>query len=245
MAGQGKRVLYAAAEGLGGYGGRLRALAKHRGTAPAELPEVFFYSGVVNLGDDEAVEDLVAWSRRHGPWDLVVIDTLARAIPGLEENSAKEMGAAIQAADRLKAGRGTVLLVHHSGHGTDRGRGSSAVLAACDNVIHCFPNPKEENGRDGQPLRVKVTAQKLKDGRASVPLYLRAQEVDLGGFSSVVLVSDGPDDREAMYVAEMDAKVRRLFGAGMTWTEARGSWTGERRNQAKAIWDGLKAKAIE
>lgn len=244
LAVQGKRVLYAAAEGMGGYGGRLRALAKHRGIEPDDLPGgFFFYSDVVNLADEDAVEDLVGWTKRNGPWDLIVIDTLARAIPGLEENSAKEMGAAVHAAERLKAGRGSVLLVHHSGHGTERGRGSSVVLAAMDNVIHCFPNPREHNGRDGQPLRVKVTAQKLKDGRASAAMYFRAEEVDLGAFTSVVLVSDGPEDREAKYLTEMETKVRSRLDEGQTWTQARGAWTGERRIQAKEVWDRIRAEA--
>lgn len=234
----GGRVLYAAAEGLGGFPGRLRAQAKHRGVEPIELPVPTFYVAPVNLADAEAVDDLVAWAERYGPWDLIVIDTLARAIPGVEENSSKEMGQAVHAAERLKQGSGAVLLVHHSGHGSSRGRGSSAVLAAADNVIHCFPENAEHNGREGRPLHIKVTAEKLKDGRASPPLHFRAEEIPLGDdWSSVVLVPNSAEDFAAERLDNMRAKVQRLRDEGVPWVKARDKWRTTERAAAKVLWD--------
>lgn len=246
---EGKRVLYAAAEGMAGFSLRFRAAAKHRGMSLEDLVSqlddaLLFYNLPIDLGDPASADDLVAWAGASAPWHLVVIDTLARAVPGVEENSAKEMGTAVHAAERLKSEDGTVLLVHHSGHGTSRGRGSSAVLAACDNVIHCFPTSEAYDGRDGKPLRVKVTTQKLKDGRGSKPLYLQTEEVGLGrlngeALTSVVLVPVGPEEREEERAADIEAKVRQKLDDEVLWSTARNSWRGEDRKTAKVIWDRL------
>lgn len=246
---EGKRVLYAAAEGMAGFSLRFRAAAKHRGITLDDLVDrlddaLLFYNLPIDLGDPGAADDLVSWADESAPWHLVVIDTLARAVPGVEENSAKEMGAAVHAAERLKSDEGTVLLVHHSGHGTSRGRGSSVVLAACDNVIHCFPTSEAYDGRDGKPLRVKVTTQKLKDGRGSKPLYLQTQEIGLGRLNgetltSVVLVPVGPEEREEERAADIEARVRQKLDDEVPWAQARNAWKGEDRKTAREIWDRL------
>jgi RecA-family ATPase len=57
---------------------------------------------------------------------LVVIDTLARCMVGADENSARDMGEAIDALDRLRRAAGScVLPVHHMGkpNGTTRTSG--------------------------------------------------------------------------------------------------------------------------
>lgn len=68
------------------------------------------------------------------PPGLVVVDTLARAFAGADENSTKDMGAFVAACDELKARyRCAVMVLHHSGHGDkNRARGSSALKASLD-----------------------------------------------------------------------------------------------------------------
>lgn len=67
---------------------------------------------------------------------LVVIDTLARAMAGMNENDAKDAGQLIEAVEFIKRKFGcTVLVVHHSGKEGERGaRGSSALFAGFDAV---------------------------------------------------------------------------------------------------------------
>ena len=62
------------------------------------------------------------------PGRLIILGTLARCFGGSDENAAKDMGAFIQGCDTSKAVTQTsVLIVHHSGKGQERGaRGSSA-----------------------------------------------------------------------------------------------------------------------
>jgi len=80
------------------------------------------------------IEDL---SQTQGPPELIIIDTVARHMAGLDENSAKEMGELITISDRLKIDFDcAVMLVHHTGHSNqDRARGSTAFKGALDTEI--------------------------------------------------------------------------------------------------------------
>jgi RecA-family ATPase len=61
-----------------------------------------------------------------------LFDTLARAMVGLDENSAKDMGLAMEVLARIqRVTSATILLVHHTGKYGDSERGSSALRAAC------------------------------------------------------------------------------------------------------------------
>lgn len=65
---------------------------------------------------------------------LIIIDTAARAMLGLDEQSAKDVGTFIAAMDAIKRKLDcAILLVHHTGKDAAKGaRGSSALLAAVD-----------------------------------------------------------------------------------------------------------------
>jgi hypothetical protein len=68
---------------------------------------------------------------------LIVVDTLARAMKGGDENSAQDMGALNDAMSALIEATGAcVLLIHHSGKNKGAGaRGSSALLGAIDTEL--------------------------------------------------------------------------------------------------------------
>lgn len=68
---------------------------------------------------------------------LVVIDTLARSMAGMNENDAKDAGEFIEAIEAIKRKFAcTVVVVHHSGKESERGaRGSSAFYAGFDCVL--------------------------------------------------------------------------------------------------------------
>src|SRR5262249_30841427 len=69
--------------------------------------------------------------------ELVVIDTLSRALAGGDENSGKDMGNFVKHVDRLRADtEAAVLVVHHSGKDMARGaRGWSGIRAAVDTEL--------------------------------------------------------------------------------------------------------------
>jgi hypothetical protein len=68
---------------------------------------------------------------------LIIIDTLARAMGGGDENSGQDMGALIRNVDLIRERTGAhVMLIHHSGKDTSRGaRGHSSLRAAADTEI--------------------------------------------------------------------------------------------------------------
>lgn len=99
--------------------------------------------------------------------DIIIFDTLARAMVGMNENDAMDAGRAIAAIDAIRDHFAcTVILVHHSGKDDARGaRGSSAFLGGFDVMYQLEATP--------DALAVKVTCKKMKDAEEAPPLYLK------------------------------------------------------------------------
>lgn len=87
---------------------------------------------------------------------LIIIDTLARAAAGLDENSARDMGYFIQRMDYIKNQLNTsILLIHHCGKDMSVGmRGSTSLLSAADTSI------KIDKFND----KIRFYVEKQKDG---------------------------------------------------------------------------------
>jgi hypothetical protein len=130
-------VVYVAAEGSRGIE-RLRrpAWRKSRGV---EHPLRFYTIDTMPLvgRPQEVVEVIEAIKARGIRPKLIVLDTLARAMAGKNENDAKDAGDFIEAVEAIKRGLGcTVLALHHTGKEEVRGaRGSSAISAGLDTTI--------------------------------------------------------------------------------------------------------------
>lgn len=145
-------VLYVAAEGGNGIGRRVAAWCESNRVDLDDL-DLDCYPDALQLGDRGQVDELKALAarRRYG---LVVFDTRARCTVGLEENSATEQGRAIDHAEEIRrASDGTVLVVHHSGIGSDRGRGSTAWDGQAWSLLHA----------SGDDLRAQVHVDKHKE----------------------------------------------------------------------------------
>lgn len=159
-------VLYIAGEGHGGIGARIKALKKLHNT-PAGSP-VYFLRKQINLRSSatdikdliQAVDDIQATHDIN--FELVVIDTLARAFGGGNENASEDMGAFITAAGAIQGRYNCALLVvHHAGKDATKGlRGHSSLLGAVDTeleIIRIEDAPKgilhiskQKDGEDGQ-----------------------------------------------------------------------------------------------
>lgn len=88
---------------------------------------------------------------------LFVIDTLARALVGGDENSAQDVGRAIDACEKVRKATGaTALVVHHSGVEGTRERGSTALRGAADTSIQV--------AHDETQRITTVSVKKIKDG---------------------------------------------------------------------------------
>lgn len=172
-------VVYIAAEGSGGLFKRVGAWCAYHDAGPGQM---YFICQEVNLLDVQQVRDLIATINDVKPV-LVVFDTLARCIPGGDENSAKDMGMAVRNSALVQRDLAcAVAWVHHSNR-ADRGeRGSGAMRGAADAMIELTAN--------GDSV-VRVICSKLKDEEPWATEGLRFCPV---GDSGVLLPSDWTDE---------------------------------------------------
>lgn len=157
------RSLYVALEGRSGLKMRSEAWHEHFGH-DVEAGQSLIQTGRVNLAEYEHTDAIIE-AVIENDIELVVIDTLAKATTGMDENSAKDMGRVIDQARRIQEEAGaTVILVHHTGHGdTHRERGSSSLGGAVDSSIMV------KAGKMSAPL--------LKDGSEPEPVHFQLNPV--------------------------------------------------------------------
>jgi hypothetical protein len=198
-------VLYIASEGARGTGQRIRAWKVHHGlSGPSRLRVL----GIpVNLLDPAAVQELIAAIRAQmeDPPALVVIDTLARSMPGGDENVTKDMNTITDSLGQIRMAFGgcCVLVVHHPGKEVAKGmRGSSALPANADTVIRIAGPNDNEPMQPGDAL--SIVSEKAKDGETFESISFTTQKVtwvreDSGeiGNSLVVIGSDHAPEIQA------------------------------------------------
>lgn len=148
---QSKPIIYIAGEGVGGLHRRVSAWCEHNASGPGHA---YFVSRAVNLLDRAQVQEFCVLSQPIQP-AIVVFDTLARCIPGADENSARDMGLAIASTDHINDSlKTTPIWIHHSNKAERGERGSGAVRGASDNMIEIYPNG------DGS---IRISCSKSKD----------------------------------------------------------------------------------
>jgi AAA domain/Primase C terminal 2 (PriCT-2) len=129
-------VLYVAAEDARGMRSRIRALLIRHGDAP----DFTLVDGVSDLllpdsPDLAALHGVIA-DRQPA---MIIIDTLAIAFPGLEENAADGMGRVVAVARSLAKSGAAVILVHHDTKAqTPTPRGHSLFNGALDMALQLF-----------------------------------------------------------------------------------------------------------
>lgn len=181
-------AFYLAGEGVAGLTRRAKAWAKVNGAALDTVP-LFIADRLPPLTENVGaiVAAIGSMLAEHGPPRLIVIDTLARAFNGEDENSAAAMSQFVAALDRMRAElQGvTVLVIHHTGHDGTRARGSSAYYAALDVEIMI-----ERDKSD----RVSMNNTKSKDAAPPDPMLfdLEPVEIDDGPASAALRLPDDP-----------------------------------------------------
>jgi putative DNA primase/helicase len=221
-------AVYVAAEGMGGIGKRAAAwAASHQCAIPAcfhLLPESV---RLLERGDVQGVLDTLH-PLPESP-TLLVVDTLARAIEGGDENSAKDMGALIAAADILRTRlRCHVLLIHHENK-SGGARGSTSLLGAIDTRIDVH--------RGGEFVTLQCGKQKDYDRFADITLARRVVEIPSGDTSLVFQHVEAAAASPTDIMARAEDVLRSLGAAGATATE----W--ERACRARGIGSGTFYKA--
>lgn len=179
---QGKRtvrgaVVYVAGEGAESIKLRVLAWRQHHGMSPY----VAIVPAAVNLLDgnadvDKIIRAALAVAEHYGEAvSLIVVDTLARAFGGGNENASEDMGAVITNADRIRGATGAhVMFVHHAGKDSSKGsRGHSSLKAATDTEI-------EVSGDELTKLH-QATITKQRDlGSRGMEITTRFSVVEMG-----------------------------------------------------------------
>jgi hypothetical protein len=167
---EGARVCYAAGEGAHGVGKqRLPAHCQARGITTKELRGRFKIVPAVPLfASAEEVAAFIEAQRDLDP-KIVVLDTLATAIAGEDENSSRAAAflTANGPAGRIRdAFNALVILPAHQGKDPGkRVRGHSGFMGNADVVLHV------EAGK--QSGAIKVTVEKMRDGRDGFSIFFK------------------------------------------------------------------------
>jgi hypothetical protein len=115
--------------------------------------------------------------------EAVVIDTLNKTTPGMDEINGKEVGIVMSRLDRIKEECNCGLwLVHHKNANGDRPRGHTSLYAAFETaleigrIVDAKTNVAETYNDDGQPRDkrfMKVHKQREGEDGSKFPFYLR------------------------------------------------------------------------
>lgn len=126
------QVLYVAAEGGTLFANRLSAA----GARFLVLQDQVTLAGR-NTDAPSLVQAVQELEDMHGPFVLIVFDTLARVMGGADENTAPDIGSLMKSIDLIREKTGAhCMLIHHSGKDAARGaRGHSSLRAAVDTEI--------------------------------------------------------------------------------------------------------------
>lgn len=176
-------VVYQAGEGGIGVKKRIRAyrqtyMEKEENPDFILLPsrvDLFAKSGEEDIetsrGTDALIAEIKAWADTFSsPLELVVIDTLATATPGANENASTDMSVVLNNLERIRDECKTaVLMVHHKPRNGNNPRGHSSLFANVDNAIELEITSRVDVSTrdDGSQLVRQIhraTVQKNKDG---------------------------------------------------------------------------------
>jgi len=168
------RVCYQALEGQRGLVNRIRAIEKDTGRPLPDNLIVGFDE--LALHDVDSVCSFAWWLRKHGGIDVIVIDTMNRASPGIDENASQGMGLVLRGMGLLQKLLGaTVIVIHHPGKDPSRGsRGHSSMLGGLDAQI--------ELTKDGDVLRWRLS--KSRDSEDDISGSFRLKQVEIGKSAS-------------------------------------------------------------
>jgi hypothetical protein len=174
-------VLYLCGEGFGGMGARIKACQLHHDT-PKGAP-IYVVRHQLNLRSSQedfnalifAVIQLVETTGIE--FKLVIIDTLARAFGGGNENDSDAMGSFTISMGKIQEFLKCALMVlHHSGKDTTKGlRGHSSLLGAVDTQLEILRFEEQPKGI--------ISLTKQKDGQDGIRIGFEMVEVEIGGSS--------------------------------------------------------------
>jgi hypothetical protein len=197
---------------------------------PREIPEGGLLPEAVNLIEAASVDLFLEELKAVMP-SVVIIDTLARALVGGDENSAKDMGRLVDHAEQIiKQTGATVILIHHSGWDSARERGSSALRGAADAMIEVAQGAELGHGKG---VALNLTCKKMRLGKefkpfkvVLIPVLVEIEQrvVPCAAVGGQIALVDMPVDAIGKQ-GKLALRVLELFPDGATYTD----WKSETR----------------
>ena len=160
------RVVYSLGEGIRGLRWRIEAwcLAHPAANRDDIMANFVVIPRAVHLLEEYDVSLLFNTIERQQSVDLLIIDTLARALVGGDENSAGDVGRAIAVCDAVRDMTGSAtMLVHHTDAAGTKARGSTALPGASDCMIRM--------NKDQNQNVISIMNTKMKDSEPFKPVY--------------------------------------------------------------------------
>jgi hypothetical protein len=240
-------VVYIAAEGAGSFHRRLCAWEEDRLDGGRVAPGMLtIRGGPVNVGKNEDMSDVVRVIREKNA-KVLVVDTLSRCAPGLEENEASKVAAALERLFMIRdALQVTVVVLHHTGHQGLRARGSSVLEDNADASWVIRLNGDGAGEDRGPEVPRTLMHRKIKDGEilADRPLTLK-QAVGSAYLSyDVFEATGGPTHTEAAQraaeLADMVSEIRSKVSQREAGTLRGETPRGHRRIVAREAYAWLK-----
>lgn len=192
-------VLFAVGEGRHGLKHRVAAW-EHQYNGGRRVPGSSFWlvdpvPAIAREGEVEGFIQLVKHAQPE-PFRLVVIDTVGRAMQGVNENAQEHASAFTAAVELIQKELGcAVLAIHHSGHDGSRARGSSVFGADVDTLLIAE--------REGKAKMLTLTMAKQKDAAE----WEKPRAIGLSEVGKSLVVS--PPTPEQARVAETPVKARQ------------------------------------
>jgi hypothetical protein len=214
-------VIYVAGEGANSVRNRVAAYRMENPSVQGGIPFAMITHSVDFLKQD-SIDSLILTlqlaERECGvKVELIVIDTFARAMAGGDENSARDVGMAVAAADYVRLATGACVgFIHHAGKDATKGaRGSSALRAAVDTEILI-------EGTQGPRTATVVKQRDLESGQ-SMPFELISVQLDFDAEDNTPITScvvrhlDGSDVpvSTAPAIAGLKGRAQRQFLAAL------------------------------
>ena len=213
-------VFYVAAEDAYGMQGRVQALAQRQG----HKSDFRLIEGISDLSEESDHLEWLAEQVAEQRPSLIVIDTLAMAFPGLEENDAQAMNRVIAVGKMLAIHDAAVVFIHH-GTKADGStpRGHSVFNGALDVSMRLA------KGDDGI---IRGTLKKNKRGTTDRDIAFRIRVEDFGldddGDPITAAVAEELTAREAARMPKLSASQRAALDVLEGLEEDEGTVSNER-----------------
>jgi hypothetical protein len=163
-----RNVLVIPLEGEGLLQDRVRAWEVHH---VKKCPVVFSPFPLHLINDKDRIAEIIAYCKANNV-GLIIIDTLARAMRGGNENDFADVSRALAGADRIRTATGAhVILVHHTTKDGKSARGHSDLIGNPDLLV-------EISKPDSQGEFRKAIITENRHGREGVGLQFRVETVE-------------------------------------------------------------------